>query len=208
MPFDLISYLVEIDTGVIDADYMNSRFVKYIKLINQTSVSEELVTQALDELHKTFAMLSQDEQKYANIFLHDIQRGDAVIEEGMTLRDCITEYQYKAKNDQIHEFSIAFGLDEDKLRNIINLTLTEVNINEFGRFDELIRSVDKEQAKAYFERVEGVKLNSPKVNMKMDKCHAANYSSYLLQFCRKLNSYIYFYIYYSVPCMTACFFRC
>ena len=39
-------------------------------------------------------------------------------------------------------------------------------------------------------------------------CHAANYSSYLLQFCRKLNSYIYFYIYYSVPCMTACFFRC
>lgn len=169
VPFDLISYLVEIDTGVIDADYMNSRFVKYIKLINQTSVSEELVTQALDELHKTFAMLSQDEQKYANIFLHDIQRGDAVIEEGMTLRDCITEYQYKAKNDQIHEFSIAFGLDEDKLRNIINLTLTEVNINEFGRFDELIRSVDKEQAKAYFERVEGVKLNSPKVNMKMDK---------------------------------------
>jgi type I restriction enzyme R subunit len=169
VPFDLISYLVEIDTGMIDADYMNSRFVKYIKLINQTSVSEELVTQALDELHKTFAMLSQDEQKYANIFLHDIQRGDAFIEEGMTLRDCITEYQYKAKNDQIHEFSIAFGLDEDKLRNIINLTLTEVNINEFGRFDELIRSVDKEQAKAYFERVEGVKLNSPKVNMKMDK---------------------------------------
>lgn len=169
VPFDLISYLVEIDTGMIDADYMNSRFVKYIKLINQTSVSEELVTQALDELHKTFAMLSQDEQKYANIFLHDIQRGDAFIEEGMTLRDCITEYQYKAKNDQIHEFSIAFGLDEDKLRNIINLTLTELNINEFGRFDELIRSVDKEQAKAYFERVEGVKLNSPKVNMKMDK---------------------------------------
>ncbi len=50
VPFDLISYLVEIDTGMIDADYMNSRFVKYIKLINQTSVSEELVTQALDEL--------------------------------------------------------------------------------------------------------------------------------------------------------------
>lgn len=169
VPFDLISYLVEIDTGMIDADYMNSRFVKYIKLINQTSVSEELVTQALDELHKTFAMLSQDEQKYANIFLHDIQRGDAFIEEGMTLRDCITEYQYKAKNDQIHEFSIAFGLDEDKLRNIINLTLAEVNINEFGRFDELIRSVDKELAKAYFERIDGVKLNSPKVNMKMDK---------------------------------------
>ena len=39
-------------------------------------------------------------------------------------------------------------------------------------------------------------------------CHAANYSSYLLQFYRKLNSYIYFYIYFSVQCMTARFFRC
>ena len=31
MMYDLSGYLVEIDTGVIDADYMNSRFVKYLK---------------------------------------------------------------------------------------------------------------------------------------------------------------------------------
>lgn len=48
-------------------------------------------------------------------------------------------------------------------------------------------------------------INPVKVSRR--DCHAANYSSCLLQFYRKLNSYIYFYIYYSVPCMTARFFR-
>ena len=35
IPYDLVGYLTEIDTGVIDADYMNSRFDKYLKLIRQ-----------------------------------------------------------------------------------------------------------------------------------------------------------------------------
>lgn len=37
--------------------------------------------------HKTFATLSQEEQKYANIFLHDIQRGDVEVTVGKSLRD-------------------------------------------------------------------------------------------------------------------------
>ena len=53
-------------------------------------------------------------------------------EEGKTLRDYITEYQYRAKNNQVHQFAVALGLDEEKLRNMINLKLTEENINEFG----------------------------------------------------------------------------
>lgn len=35
VPYDLAGYLTEIDTGRIDADYMNSRFVKYMKLLKQ-----------------------------------------------------------------------------------------------------------------------------------------------------------------------------
>ena len=58
--------------------------------------------QAEDELHKTFATLSLEEQKFANIFLHDIQSGDIEPEEGKTFRDYITEYLSKAKDDQIH----------------------------------------------------------------------------------------------------------
>ena len=147
---------------------MNSRFDKYLKLLYQDDSTEEVVNQAMDELHKTFAALTQEEQKYANIFLHDIQRGDVIVEEEKSLRDYITEYQSKAKDDQIHHFSSAFGLDEAKLRNMMSLSLTEKNINEFGRFDELYKTFDKTKAKAYFEKAEGTKLIPPKVNMKMD----------------------------------------
>lgn len=169
IPYDLVGYLTEIDTGVIDADYMNSRFDKYLKLIRQEGSSEESIEQAKAELHKTFAALTQEEQKYANIFLHDIERGDVVAEDGKTLRDYITEYQFRAKDDQIHRFATIFDLDEDKLRNMMGLNLNEATINEFGRFDELKKSVDKTKAKAFFEAYEQTKLIPPKVNMKTDQ---------------------------------------
>ena len=169
IPFDLVGYITEIDTGKIDADYMNSRFEKYLKVLHSDKSSEDSIEQSLNELHKTFATLNQEEQKYANIFLHDVQSGDVFVEEGKTFREYITEYQYKAKNDQIHRFADALGVDERKLRGMMDLKLTENNINEFGRLDDLKRTIDKSKAKAYFENKEGIKLNPPKVNIRIDK---------------------------------------
>lgn len=168
VPYDLVGYITEIDTGKIDADYMNSRFEKYMKLLNLEGTSADAIEQAEAELHKTFAMLTQEEQKYANIFLHDIQRGDVVVSEGKTLRDYITEYLSKAKNDQIHRVSELLGVDEDKLRNIMSLRLNVSNLNEFGRYDDMRRTVDKAKAKEYFEKIEGKKIVPPKVNIKVD----------------------------------------
>ena len=168
VPYDLVGYITEIDTGLIDADYMNSRFEKYLKLLNLEGASAEAVEQAETELHKTFATLSQEEQKYANIFLHDIQRGDVAITEGKTLRDYITEYLSKAKDDQIHRVAVALGVDEVKLRTIMSLRLNSTNINEFGRYDDLKKTVNKAKAKEYFEKIEGTKIIPPKVNVKVD----------------------------------------
>ena len=97
-----------------------------------------------------------------------IQRGDVAVSEGKTLRDYITDYLSKAKNDQIHRVAVALGLDEAKLRNIMSLQLNSSNINEFGRYDDLKKTVDKAKAKAYFEKVEGTKIIPPKVNVKVD----------------------------------------
>lgn len=168
VPYDLVGYITEIDTGLIDADYMNSRFEKYLKLLNLEGASAEAVEQAETELHKTFATLSQEEQKYANIFLHDIQSGDVAITEGKTLRDYITEYLSKAKDDQIHRVAVALGVDEVKLRTIMSLRLNSTNINEFGRYDDLKKTVNKAKAKEYFEKIEGTKIIPPKVNVKVD----------------------------------------
>ena len=168
-PYDLEGYITEIDTGLIDSDYMNSRFDKYIKLLYGEGSTQEAVDQAETELHKTFATLSQEEQKYANIFLHDIQRGDVEVTVGKSLRDYINEYMSKAKDNQIHQISFAIGVDEEKLRIIMDLKLNDTNINEFGRYEELRHTIDKNRAKEYFERIEGRKIIPPKVNIKVDK---------------------------------------
>jgi len=167
IPYDLKSYIIEIDSEKIDSDYMNSRFRKYLKELNKGS-SPEVVEKALSELHQSFASLSQEDQKYANIFLHDVQSGEIDVQEDKTLRDYINEYKYNAKNDQTHKFAETFGLDEDKLRSMMELNLNELNINEFGRLDDLKKSVDKQKARAYFESVEGAKVLSYKVNIRMD----------------------------------------
>ena len=135
--YEIDIHLTEIDTGVINADYMNSRFEKYLKILENSNMDKEEQQATLDELHKSFASLTQEEQKYANIFLHDVQNGDATLEANKTFRDYITEYQYNAKNDQIKRISLVLGLDELKLRNMINVGLNETNINEFARFDDL-----------------------------------------------------------------------
>ncbi len=168
VPYDLVGYLTEIDTGVIDASYMNSRFEKYLKVLKQEGAGARLLQEAEAELHKSFASLTQEEQKFAKLFLHDIQSGDITPEAGKTLRDYITEYQCRAKDDQIHRFAASFGMDEAKLRAMMGLHLKAENINEFGRFDDLIKTVDKETARAYLEKVEGKKLPLFKVNVRVN----------------------------------------
>ena len=162
VPYEIDGYLTEIDTGVIDADYMNSRFEKYLKVLGQEGAEV-----ALNDLHKSFATLTQEEQKYANIFIHDVQSGNIVTKVGKTFRDYVTEYQARAKNDQIHRLASVLGLDEAKLKKMMDSGVTDSNINEYGRFDGLKETVDKEKAKAYFDYLEGAEISPLQVNIRI-----------------------------------------
>lgn len=167
-PYDISSYITEIGTGKIDADYINSRFEKYLKLKGRDGESQEIVDSALQEVYKSFAMLSEEEQKYANIFIKDVQMGNIEPEEGKTMKDYIAEYMRRAKDDQIFRFSEQFGLDDSLLREMMSLHLNEENINEFGRFDKLKASADMEKVKTFFESVAGEKLSIFKARSKFD----------------------------------------
>lgn len=167
-PYDISSYITEIGTGKIDADYINSRFEKYLKLKGRDGESQEIVDSALQEVYKSFAMLSEEEQKYANIFIKDVQMGNIEPEEGKTMKDYIAEYMRRAKDDQIFRFSEQFGLDDSLLREMMSLHLNEENINEFGRFDKLKASADMEKVKAFFESATGEKLSIFKARSKFD----------------------------------------
>lgn len=160
-PYELDGHITEIDTGLIDSDYMNANFEKWLKCLEQ---DDEGLTAAREELHRSFASLSQDDQRFAELFLHDVERGDAALEDGKTLRDYITSYARKAKNAQVERIVEALGIDGELLATMAALDLTESNINEFGRFDDLKDSVDKARAKAFFEQKEGKTLPLFKVN--------------------------------------------
>ena len=168
IPFEIDSYLTEIDTGKIDADYMNSRFEKYLKTLKAEDTDGDHIQLTLDELHKSFASLTQEEQKFANIFIHDVQSGSATIESGKTFREYITEYQFKAKNAEIRQIQQALGLDEVKLRNMMNSGVNEGNIDDYGRFAALKNTVDKTRAKEYFEKLESQTIPPFKINIKID----------------------------------------
>ncbi|KZK66821.1 DEAD/DEAH box helicase [Shewanella baltica] len=168
VPFDIANHLTEIDTGKIDSDYMNSRFQKYLKTL-QTGGDNADIQSAVDELHKSFASLSQEEQKQANIFLNDVQRGDVSPEAGKSFRQYISEYQSSAKQEQITRLVSAIGVNDAKLKAMLNTGVTETNINEFGRFDALKDTVDKARAKSYFEEQDNEIVSVFKVNVKIDK---------------------------------------
>lgn len=164
IPFEIDSHITEIDTGKIDADYMNSRFEKYLKILQSGDAQAKEAT--LAELHRSFTSLSQWEQRIAEIFLHDIQRGDVQIDPHRTFREYLTDYQDKAKNQKIATLVALLGVDKAKLITLMNTHVTEVNLNEYGRFDDLKETIDKQKAKAYFEALEGKTLPAFKVNIK------------------------------------------
>jgi type I restriction enzyme R subunit len=169
VPFEVEPYIVEIDTGKINADYMNSRFVKYIKSLDQVDITADQRKIILDELHKSFSTLTQEEQKFANIFLNDVMSGNVKLTADKTFRDYITEYLYQAKYGQILKLSDILGLDKDKLQNLMQANIAAQNINEYGRFDELKATVDRDKAKVYFEKIEGKPLPPFKINIKTDQ---------------------------------------
>lgn len=83
-------------------------------------------------------------------------------------RDYITEYLYQAKEDQIQKVIKAFGVDESQLRRLLEAHVTEDNINEYGRFDALKKTMNIEIAKEFL-RTEGFPYNDKMVRIKVDK---------------------------------------
>lgn len=60
------------------------------------------------------------------------------------------------------------GVDRELLKAMLNLQITEQNLNEFNRFSRLKESVDAVKAKAYFEAKTGQKMSVFKVNIEVN----------------------------------------
>ena len=166
VPFEIVGHLTEINTDVIDTEYMNSRFTKYLNILRNEGADQAQIQHSLDELHRSFASLSKEEQKYANLFLNDVHRGAVKVDPEKNFRVYITEYMSKGKDDQIKSIVDALGVDEVLLREMMNTRITKDNINEYGRLDHLKNTLNMDKAKSYFEKIEKTSLPIFRVNIK------------------------------------------
>lgn len=150
---DIEIHITEYDTATIDANYMNEKFDIFVKLI-QGEYDQATLDKILKELHKSFSMLSPEEQKYANIFIHDVQAGNIIPEDGKTFRDYISDMMKEAENDRIKRVVRRLGCYEKLLREMLSKRVTKENIEDQGKFDTLKGSVDKQKATNFFITVE------------------------------------------------------
>lgn len=166
VPFDINSIAIEIDTGKIDKNYMNNNFQKYIKLIQEYGSDNENVQKVLNDLHNSFPSLSKSDQVLAEQIINDVQSGTLFIDENKTLNDYIIEYRVNKKNNQIHIFATKIGIDETMLNNLLRLRPTAANLNEFGRFNALIDTLNIDVAKSYFDQKDNKNYLRPIIKMK------------------------------------------
>ena len=113
------------------------------------------------EIHRSFATLSQEEQRFAEMIIYDLQNGNLFVDDEKSFRDYLNEYQIRIKNDQIHKFAVAVGYDEELLRKLVSAKPNEASLDEYGQFEPLKDSLNVEVASAYFEKKNGKKLPKP-----------------------------------------------
>lgn len=167
-PYDIDVHITHIDTARIDADYLNAKYAKYLRAI-EAGVPQAELDELLSELHAGFARLSTEDQVFANRWLHDIQSGEAVLVPGKTVQDYINDYKLTQQDREIEQLVRAVGVNAELLRKILAAHVDEAHINEYGRFDEVVNSVDFDAAAEYFQRKTGEKLASFKVRTAIDR---------------------------------------
>ncbi len=166
-PYDLKGYLTELDTKEINSEYMNLKFTKYMKAL--VSGDNKQIESIKKDLLSSFAVLSQQEQKFAMVIIHDIETGDLRIDDDKSIRDLINEYIKKEEDDIVSQISNNFGIDKEMLIKIIHSNINEDNYNEYNRFENLCATCDIDKVVDYFSKKENKEFSKKDANQKMRK---------------------------------------
>lgn len=167
VPFDIDINIIEHNTGQIDTNYMNSRFEKYLKALEDDENSD-YIQETLQELHRSFSMLPQQEQKYGQIFINDVRSGNAKLELDKTFREYIIDYQKQDEERKIKTISDQLGSNKELLRKLFERRVTEYSIDRHGDFSQLKSTVNKEKARRLFYIVLEDKYDDSRLSMYID----------------------------------------
>ena len=167
--YHLEAYITETGAGTIDAEYINSKFIKFVKNLYTSGAGSELAKAAQRELHNAFASLSQRDQRTAQRILHDIGSGDLRLSKDKTIYDYILDYQKRECDKQVFTLAEATGLDLYSLKDLVGNDITEENINEHGRFDDLINTRDRDKCADFLKKLTGKEVARRYVSINISK---------------------------------------
>ena len=168
LSYEIDANLMEINDEKYDYAYMNKNFEKYLKALQQKNVSQDELESILNTLHKSFAFMSQEKQKFARFFLNDVENWKQ-LEAWKTFSDYITEYQHASEDKEFRKVVDLFCLDSNKLKEMVDLWVNENTINEFERFNILLDTIDWKQAKFSMEKISWIPLTERQVKVKTRK---------------------------------------
>ncbi|CCZ66273.1 type I restriction enzyme endonuclease subunit [Mediterraneibacter gnavus CAG:126] len=98
-------------------------------------------------------MLSQEEQRYAERFIHAVESGQAKLIPDKTFRDYITDYMKADEHARINRVVRRLGCYYALLKELLDRHATPSNIDDRGTFTELKKSVNKTKAENFFRKV-------------------------------------------------------
>ena len=165
--FDIDTHIIEMPSDKIDEDYVDSKFKLYMKdLLGNNPEAKE---KAEIEIHNIFATLPADKQQYADLFLHDIQSGNIMFEEGKSLDEYIAGYMLNELELKILKMSDEFGLDREQLKNLKTLRLNESNIDSFNRYTNLVNTAEIDKVVEHYSKICGSNVSRKDAMQKLNK---------------------------------------
>lgn len=163
--YEIKTYLVEQENN-IDFAFLEANFKAFYKDLSNNASPQE-IEEVLVELRTRFAVLSAEEQRIAEIILSDIQSGEFDYQDGKAFMDYILEYSQRELYENIATYSDAFGVDKAILTYLVESHFKNSSeLRQYGRFDNLIKTINRSIAKTTLEKLEGLSVPLHKVIMK------------------------------------------
>lgn len=162
IPFDIDPTLATLDTTRVDKDYVNQFFQNFVTSVNDKK-QEDQIEAALDDLHNSYPYLAAADQPIVDRVVSGIQNGTMEIREDWTCTDYINHVREKDFCTQVSAAAERFGVDGKKLNDLVRKHPTTETINEYGRFDDLMTSIDPTRVKQALTQLSGRKVKSKDV---------------------------------------------
>lgn len=149
LPFEIDTRISEIETGIIDENWINKLFIE-LKSEEQNNSAIDKLSKIKQELNKYMSSFDDERQKIGIDIINNYDKY-AFEYANVNIIEIIEDQILRKNNEKISKFAKSFGLNEDMLKELM-LNANKDNLNEFGKFEELLATKDDQLIIEYYKK--------------------------------------------------------